>query len=156
MQPGLVIFYITLRDTACSQQNIDLVISNPLIINVSNGTVLKNHDILIKGNLINAIVPHRKKYHSAILVADASNRYLIPGLRYMHMHFGGGGSLVAKNKALLPLFIANGITAVKDAAPDISMQVLQWRAVIASGTLLEPASFTSGSKLKGTNSIRAR
>ena len=100
---------ILLFGHAYSQKEIDLVISNPTIINVENGSVTLRHDILIKGNTITGIVPHRKKYNSSITVADASNKYVIPGLWDMHIHFGGGDSLLEENKALLPLFIANGI-----------------------------------------------
>ena len=69
------------------------------------------------------------------------------------MHFGGGDSLLEENKALLPLFIANGITAVRDCAADISGAVLQWRNETASGKLLGPTIFTSGPKLEGIKSI---
>jgi hypothetical protein len=47
------------------------------------------------------------------------------------MHFGGGDSLTEENKALLPLFIASGITAVRDASADISARVLQWCVEVA-------------------------
>ena len=138
-----------------AQQKIDLVISNPAIVNIENGSITLHHDILISGKKIAAVVPHRAHYGRGITVADASNKYVIPGLWDMHMHFGGGDSLAEENKALLPLFLANGITAVRDAAADISPYVLQWRAQVAAGTLQGPAIFTSGPKLEGLKSIWA-
>ncbi len=137
------------------QQKIDLVISNPAIINIDNGSITRHRDILISGNKIAGIVPHREKYSSGITVVDASNKYVIPGLWDMHMHFGGGDSLAEENKALLPLFLANGITAVRDAAADISPYVLQWRTQVAAGSLQGPTIFTSGPKLEGIKSIWA-
>ena len=137
------------------QQKIGLVISNPAIINVANGSILRHKDILISGNKIAGIVPHREKYASGITVADATDKFIIPGLWDMHMHFGGGDSLAEENKALLPLFLANGITAVRDAAADISPYVLQWRAQVAAGSLQGPTIFTSGPKLEGIKSIWA-
>lgn len=137
------------------QQKIDLVISNAAIINVANGSILRHKDILISRNKIAGIVPHREKYASGIAVADAAHKYVIPGLWDMHMHFGGGDSLAEENKALLPLFLANGITAVRDAAADISPYVLQWRAQVAAGSLPGPTIFTSGPKLEGLKSIWA-
>lgn len=71
----------------------------------------------------------------------------------MHMHFGGGDSLIEENKNLLPLFVAYGITAVRDAAADLSIEVIKWRNQINAGRLFGPTIFTSGPKLEGINSI---
>lgn len=71
----------------------------------------------------------------------------------MHMHFGGGPALIAENRALMPLFVAHGIVAVRDAAGDLSESVLAWRDSIARGTLAGPTIFTSGPKIEGFNSI---
>ncbi len=71
----------------------------------------------------------------------------------MHVHFGGGDTLITANKNLLPLYIANGVTTVRDCAADISPSVLSWKKQIASGTMLGPNIFTSGPKLEGKNSI---
>jgi len=135
------------------QQDADIVFSNPAIINIQNGTYSLHHDILVKGNTITAIVTHQNSYSSKTIVVDATNKFIIPGLWDMHMHFGGGDSLLEENKNLLPLFIANGITAVRDASADISPAVLQWRAETASGHLFGPTIFTSGPKLEGLHSI---
>lgn len=59
----------------------------------------------------------------------------------MHMHFGGGPTLIVENRALMPLFIAHGIVAVRDAAGDLSESVLAWRDSINSGTLSGPTIF---------------
>jgi imidazolonepropionase-like amidohydrolase len=108
---------------------------------------------LVRGNTITAVVPHKGRYPAKTKVIDASGKYVIPGLWDMHMHFGGGDSLVQENKNLLPLFIAHGITAVRDAAADLSPHVLQWRSEIARGKLQGPTIFTSGPKIEGINSI---
>jgi imidazolonepropionase-like amidohydrolase len=147
------LFSLFLSFSATAQHKIDLVISNPIIIKVTNGSILRNHDILVSGNAITAVVPHNRKYPSETNVIDAAGKYVIPGLWDMHMHFGGGDSLVQENKNLLPLFIAHGITAVRDAAADLSPHVLQWRSEIASGKLQGPTIFTSGPKIEGINSI---
>lgn len=71
----------------------------------------------------------------------------------MHIHFGGGDTLVEENKNLLPLFIAYGITAVRDASADLSPYVFNWRSEIDNGKLSGPTIFTSGPKIEGINSI---
>ena len=71
----------------------------------------------------------------------------------MHVHFGGGPALIAENRALLPLYIAHGIVAVRDAAGDLSESVLAWRDSVARGLLQGPTIFTSGPKIEGLNSV---
>jgi imidazolonepropionase-like amidohydrolase len=136
-----------------SQAKIDLVISNATIIHIVDGRLQNNKDVLVKGGRIEAIVPHKNAYPRNVQIIDAKGKFLMPGLWDMHMHFGGGDSLVEENKNLLPLFVAHGITAVRDAAADISLDVLKWRNEIAAGQLLGPTIFTSGPKLEGLNSI---
>src|SRR3546814_11095053 len=67
----------------------------------------------------------------------------------MHMHFGGGPELIEENKNLLPVYVAYGVTSVREAAADISDSVLKWRNEVANGTLLGPTIYTSGPKLEG-------
>ena len=76
-------------------------------------------------------------------------KFVMPGLWDMHVHFGGGAELIEENKALLPLYVAYGVTTVRDAAADLSASVLSWRTEIAAGKLLGPTIFTSGPKLEG-------
>src|SRR3546814_13090616 len=67
----------------------------------------------------------------------------------MHVHFGGGPDLIEENKALLPLYVANGITTIRDASGDLPDQVLTWRGEIAGGKLFGPRLLTSGAKIEG-------
>jgi imidazolonepropionase-like amidohydrolase len=84
---------------------------------------------------------------------DGKGRYLIPGLWDMHVHFGGGPDLIDENKALLPLYVANGITTIRDCSGDLPDQVLAWRGEIASGSLFGPRLLTSGAKIEGVAPI---
>jgi hypothetical protein len=77
----------------------------------------------------------------------------MPGLWDMHVHFGGGPELIGENKALLPIYVAYGVTTVRDCAADLSQSVLEWRAEVANGALLGPTIFTSGPKLEGYKPI---
>ena len=60
----------------------------------------------------------------------------------MHMHFGGGDTLIQENRLLLPLYLANGVTAGRDAAGDLSSAVLAWRDSVARGWLEGPPAHT--------------
>jgi imidazolonepropionase-like amidohydrolase len=67
--------------------------------------------------------------------------------------FRGGPALIEENKALLPLYIAHGITTIRDCSGDLPDQVLAWRGEIASGALFGPRLLTSGAKLEGIKPI---
>ena len=84
---------------------------------------------------------------------DGRGRYVIPGLWDMHVHFGGGEELIEENQALLPLYVAHGITTVRDASGDLPTQVLAWRGEIARGTRFGPTLLSSGPKIEGLNPI---
>lgn len=84
---------------------------------------------------------------------DAAGAFVMPGLWDNHVHFGGGPALIEENRNLLPLYLAHGITTVRDAAGDLSDSVLEWRQQVAEGKLPGPTIFTSGPKLEGIDSI---
>ena len=72
----------------------------------------------------------------------------------MHVHFGGGQELIEENKALLPLYVAYGVTTVRDCAADISASVLEWRSeVAAEGRCSGRRSTRPGPKLEGYKPI---
>ena len=138
--------------TACSspQESADLLITNATILDVESGEEIPGQMIAISGDTIQAVLDMEDSDRfSASKTIDAENRYVMPGLWDMHVHFRGGDTLVAENRNLLPLFLAHGVTTVRDAGGDISISVLNWRQKIEAGELEGPSIFTSGPKLDG-------
>ena len=133
---------------------VDVVVRDVTVIDVVDGTRLPHRDLVIDGGRIVAIVatgaPRARK---AATTVDGRGRFAIPGLWDMHVHFGGGTALIEENRALLPLYVAHGITGVRDAAGDLSDSVLAWRDAVAKGRELGPRIFTSGPKIEGKDSI---
>jgi imidazolonepropionase-like amidohydrolase len=79
---------------------------------------------------------------------DGTGKYLIPGLWDMHVHMVFGDWFSRGKEVTLPLFIANGITGVRDMGGEL--EVLQkWRKKIAAGTLIGPRIVMSGPMLDG-------
>ncbi len=130
----------------------DLLISNAVIVDVSSGELVKNQLILISGDTIRKVVDQAEidKY-SAKNTIDAAGKFVMPGLWDMHVHFRGGDTLIQENKDFLPLFLAYGITTVRDAGGDITPSVLDWREQVKAGQLIGPRIFTPGPKLDGEN-----
>jgi imidazolonepropionase-like amidohydrolase len=79
---------------------------------------------------------------------DGSGKYLIPGLWDMHVHTVFGDWLPRDEKVMLPLFVANGVTGVRDMGSDLDV-VKEWRAAIAAGRLLGPRMIIAGPMLDG-------
>jgi len=128
----------------------DLLIRSATIIDVRDCTLIPDRSIVIRGREIVAVGPgDLGRRYTAAQTVDAAGLFAIPGLWDMHVHFGGGSELVAENQALLPPYVAHGVTAVRDAAADLAGHVLAWRRAIAEDALLGPTIFTSGPKLEG-------
>ncbi|GAC1600140.1 MAG: hypothetical protein NVS3B25_27600 [Hymenobacter sp.] len=67
----------------------------------------------------------------------------------MHVHFRGGDSLIAANKKSLTLFLAHGVTTVRDCGGDLTPSIFQWRQEMEAGKVAGPRIFTSGPKIDG-------
>lgn len=133
----------------------DLLIRHARVVDVAHARILDNQAVAVRGQDIVASGPDAAvaaTWH-AQRSSDAAGRYLLPGLWDMHVHFGGGPELIEENKALLPLYIANGITTIRDCSGDLPEQVLSWRADIAAGRLFGPQLFSSGAKLEGIKPV---
>ncbi len=131
-------------------RELDLLLTGANVVDVENDTILMGLSVGILNDTIRFVkelapgeLPRSKK------VLELKGQYLMPGLWDNHVHFRGGDSLVPENKDLLKLFLAYGITTVRDAGGDINSSVLKWRKQIREGTLAGPRIFTSGPKLDG-------
>ncbi|HEY6938296.1 MAG TPA: amidohydrolase family protein, partial [Terriglobales bacterium] len=81
-------------------------------------------------------------------VINATGQYLIPGLWDMHVHSAFGDWFPGGRDIILPLFIANGITGVRDMGGDVPV-LLGWRKEIADGKIIGPRLVISGPMLDG-------
>jgi len=128
--------------------NYDLAISNANVIHLETGKV-ENQNIFISNGRIEAVKAADFNNFEAETIIDATGKYLLPGFWDNHIHLRGGDSLIANNKNFLKLFIANGITTVRDAGGDLTQSVMEWKHQIASEDLIGPTIFTAGPKIDG-------
>ena len=123
----------------CIQSGIaQVAVSNVTVIDPRSGTVTAHSTVLITGDTIQKIGPAKstiipKKYERI----DGTGRYLIPGLWDCHVHLTKAGV------NSFPLFLANGVTSVRDMGSDPE-EVMAWRRQIESGILLGPRIKLSG------------
>ena len=135
---------------AIARDRADALIRHATVVDVQHSRIVADQAIAIEGDTIRAVGPDHaiaRKY-AARRTIDATGKFVMPGLWDMHVHFGGE-KLIDENKELLPLYVAFGVTTVRDCAADISPMVLEWRAAVAQGRLLGPTIYTSGPKLEG-------
>ncbi len=130
-------------------EKVDILITHAEVIDVETGQILSDHQIGINDGKVAFINTEYGNTYQAKELIDASGKYIIPGLWDMHIHFRGGEELIQENKNLIPLFLANGITGVREAGGDMTDQIFQWQDEIESGKLIGPKIFTSGPKLDG-------
>lgn len=128
----------------------DLVIHNVDIINLEKGEILNEQSVFINADTIHSIVRTKDLLTSAAKTQiDGTGKYLMPGLWDNHVHFRGGDSLIEENKKFLNLYLANGITTVRDAGGDLTTSVMQWQEDMKNGVLNGPTIYTSGPKIDG-------
>ena len=96
----------------------ELVITNVNVIDTVEGVVIPNRTVVIRGDRIIAVakvglVDSNRK----IQIVNATGKYLIPGLWDMHVHNGDMADQW-DDSILYPLYIANGVTGVRDLSRD--------------------------------------
>jgi hypothetical protein len=117
------------------------------IIDTSSGSILRDRTLVIAGERITAIgkgeevsiPPHAH-------VVDGRGKYLIPGLWDMHVH-------IASKEVYFPLFIANGVTGVRDMHAFNPDAIYSWRAQTAERKALGPRIVTPGTLVDGPKPI---
>jgi imidazolonepropionase-like amidohydrolase len=127
----------------------DVVINHVTVVDVVTGQLTPNRVVAVSKGKIVRLEEADKDSYAAKQYVNGNGRYLIPGLWDMHVHFRGGDSLAAANKKSLTLFLAHGITTVRDAGGDLTPSIFQWRAAMDAGQLAGPRIFTSGPKIDG-------
>jgi len=97
---------------------VSVVIKNVSIIDTINDELIPTMDVVISGKKITSILPHSpaNTYPKNALLINGETRYLMPSLWDMHAHF-------SEQKFIdrAELFIANGVTALRDMNSDCTV-----------------------------------
>ena len=125
-----------------------LVVTNVTVVDVRTGQLRPAVTVAIRGGRIASITATGAGPDPAGQRIDGSGKFLIPGLWDMHVHLAFGDWFPGARDIVLPLFIANGVTGVRDMGSDLA-PVLEWRRAIGAGTLTGPRIVTSGPMLDG-------
>jgi hypothetical protein len=88
----------------------NFLIQNVAIVDVDTGTLSQSQDVALRDGIIVSVGPTEpSRSNDSLITIDGTGKYLMPGLWDMHTH-----SLQIAPQYMHPLFIANGVTGVRD------------------------------------------
>ena len=119
-----------------------VAIRNVNVVDARDSVPRAGQTVIVRGNRIVTVTPGATVPAGARII-DGRGKFLIPGLWDMHVHAD-----IVYGRELLGLYVANGVTGVRDMAG--GWQTLAgWRAEIRAGTLVGPRIIASGPYLEG-------
>ena len=155
--PWLLVPAVTLAMTtvevAQAQGPAALVFDHVTVIDATGAPPRHDMRVRISDHRIVSIAPASTAVPAAAaMTIDAHGKYLIPGLWDFHVHTG-------RRDIYLPLYIANGVTGVRDMGGDLEsptgygsaryVDLSLWREAIEQGTLLGPRMVLAGFLVDG-------
>jgi len=124
-----------------------VAIVDTTVVDVEGGRDALHRTVLVGDDRITAIVDAKDaRIPAGTLLVDGRSRWLIPGLVDMHVHLFNTVSHRAPNDWALPLFVANGVTGVREMSADAASIALlrQWRRETDAGERIAPRVLAAG------------
>jgi len=128
------------------------------IVDVERGRTIGPRTVLLDAGRIAAIVaPGDARIPAAALRIDGRGRFLVPGLVDMHVHLFAIRSRRAPAEWSLPLYIANGVTAVREMNADAASVAIarHWRSEVDAGERIAPRVVAAGIAVQGQSPAEA-
>jgi len=125
-------------------------IDNVTLVDVSNGRLQSGKTITVEGNRI-ARIENANAASRAAATLDGTGMFVIPGLWDMHVHAyftNDTARFHTTSEVMLPLFIVNGVTGVRDLGSNLEA-TLAARDSVAAHQLIGPRMLVSGPMLDG-------
>jgi hypothetical protein len=130
------------QDPTVQSSRIQAITHVTVIDPASGGNEQRDMTILFRDSTIMTVEKSAQaRIPSGTEIHDEQGRYVMPGLWDAHVH------LTEVGPKAFPLFLANGITSVRDMGSDL-IEIRQWQEARAQGALI-PRILTPGPKLDG-------
>jgi imidazolonepropionase-like amidohydrolase len=128
-----------------------LIFTNVNVVNVRDGSIAQGLTVVIKSGHITGVAKlgFVAENHN-VQIINANGKYMVPGLWDMHVH-SAFVSPAWDEKVIYPLYIANGVTGVRDMGGDPGV-LENRRDRIEHGELLGPRLVLAGPFLAGGKS----
>ncbi len=124
-----------------------VAIESVAVVDVMQGRIVGPRTVLIVDGRIAAIgEPGAVVLPPTAVRVDGREHYLMPGLVDMHVHLFNNATHRPPNDWTFPLFVANGVTAVREmaAVPADMPMITRWRAAVERGDLIAPRVLAAG------------
>src|SRR5688572_32732838 len=121
---------------AVTPQTPTLAITRVSVLDVVDGRTEPTSIVTIRGETISSVSQNGALPADAQVV-DGQGKFLIPGLWDMHAHIQGN------ERSWLPLYIANGVTGIRDMGADLDF-ILDMKEATAKGRLIGPQIVAAG------------
>ncbi len=128
-----------------------MLIDNIHVVDVRNGTIVENQQIVIDSGKIHSITDRVKDPRSYNNYMDGEGQYILPGLSEMHAHIPSPPTSQTRIEETLFLYLSNGITTIRGMLGHSLHLYLKKK--VAQNQILSPRIFTSSPSLNG-NSVR--
>ena len=147
----LVVLLLSAGAAAAQHWNLEdtLVISDVNVVDVRTGEIRSDQIVVIERDRITTVGRRKDvRYPRNAPTVNAKGGYLIPGLWDMHVHLVFGDWFPNAQQISLPLFVANGVTGVRDMGSELEI-IQGWRNEMEGGRLIGPRMMMSGPMLDG-------
>lgn len=118
----------------------DIAIVHANVVPMNSQRILSDQTVLVRDGRIVQVSPATDINAERAQVIDAHGLYLMPGLADMHVH-------LLEGSAYFPLFLANGITTVRNMAGGPGFAKLRDR--VDRGEIVGPTVYTAGPLIDG-------
>lgn len=127
-----------------------LVIVDVTVIDVVNARRIGPRSVLVEDGRITTIGKTVDIPAGAVRV-DGRGKFLVPGLIDMHVHLFNNASHRPANEWAFPLFLANGVTGVREmlSLPEQIPQIARWNTAVQNGSLVAPHILAAGVRVNG-------
>ena len=130
-----------------------ITLDNVTIVNVANGQLEPRKTIVVDGRRIVRVEDASESTRAAATL-DGTGMFVIPGLWDMHIHLhftNDSARFHSTSEVMLPLFIVNGVTGVRDLGSNLEASVAL-RDSVAAHQLIGPRMLVSGPMIDGPTS----
>ena len=118
-----------------------IAITHVAVIDVVAGKTNPDMTVIIRDNRIAEIGPADSLKVSESRVVDGRGKFLMPGMWDMHVHLGNA------TEAMLPIFVAYGVTGLRDMGSPSFEMIRQWRVEALAGKRIAPRMVSPGPML---------
>ena len=124
-----------------------IAIQGATVIPVTGAPPIPDATVVIRGDRIADVGPaSQTDVPQGARIVDGRGRFVVPGFVEMHAH-------LSKTRAsAMGLFVANGVTTVRDTGGDHE-ELLQWRREVNAGRRIGPRMLIAGPYLESASNI---